>query len=510
MLIAVVLLSLVFAAEAPAGAGVLPGGVEIVSIDAAGVPIADARGQFIAADGDAVLFSNADIFSVGQVYVHRAGQTAVASVLPDGSTVSAIPLGISPDGGEVLFLVTVEDPGAEREARVYRRNLDALQTVLLTTIPNPVVAAPGTATPQLFVLASDDLSTLFIQYGPPTAWTVTRVDLGTWVEQQSELISYSQPGPYTRMYSSDGVFSAWNTNSDEETFVFAGDVLRHHFVTGADVLLTVGYDGAPSNGRSIAEAISGDGNRVFFVSEASNLVAGDINARIDLFMADVAAGTIERLAVPATELGWSLEGFGNPKITVDHTGMRLAITASDQVSLYDVPSATWIPMLPTEDGLLPNGPVSADDFNRDGSELLFTSPAENLVDVSIPRSAAFLVAVDQIPFDDISLSIFSDEILWLRDQEITRGCSLDGRLFCPEDFVTRGQMAAFLNRALELPASVGDTFGDDDESIFQADIESIFAAGITVGCTPDASSFCPADWVTRGQMAAFLYRALAP
>ncbi len=508
-LVGVVALSVVLSVVPSADAGALLGDVEIVSVDGAGIPIADARGEFLAADADAVLFSTADAFSVGLAYVRRNAQTVLATVLPDGSPIAATALGISPDGSEILFYTIAEDPLGEREARVYRRDLDTLQTRLVRTIPHPIVAAPGTATPGLFIMASDDLSTLFIQYGPPSAWTVTRVDLVSGSEEQSELILYNQPSPYTRMYSSDGVFSAWNTNADEESFVFAGDVYRHDFVTGADVLLTVGYDGSPANGPSLAEAISGDGNRIFFVSEASNLVVGDTNATVDLFMADVASGRIERLAVPVTELGWDLADFGTPDLTVDHAGTMLAITTSDQVSLYDVPTATWFPTLPTQDTLAPNGPVAANDFNRGGSELLFTSPAENLVDPSIPRSGAFLLALDQIPFDDISLSIFVDEILWLRDQGITRGCSPDGSLFCPDDFVTRGQMAAFLNRALALPVSDMDTFGDDDGSIFEADIEALFAAGITRGCTADGSSFCPDEFVTRGQMAAFIFRSLA-
>ncbi len=53
------------------------------------------------------------------------------------------------------------------------------------------------------------------------------------------------------------------------------------------------------------------------------------------------------------------------------------------------------------------------------------------------------------------------------------------------------------------------TFVDDDASIFQADIERLAAAGITKGCNPPTNDrFCPDSNVTRGQMAAFLHRAL--
>jgi hypothetical protein len=67
-------------------------------------------------------------------------------------------------------------------------------------------------------------------------------------------------------------------------------------------------------------------------------------------------------------------------------------------------------------------------------------------------------------------------------------------------------MAAFLVRALDLPPAVGDRFVDDEDSGFEAEIEALAAAGITAGCAPDR--FCPSDPVTRGQMAAFLHRAL--
>lgn len=89
---------------------------------------------------------------------------------------------------------------------------------------------------------------------------------------------------------------------------------------------------------------------------------------------------------------------------------------------------------------------------------------------------------------------------------ITSGCG-EG-LFCPDDAVTRGQMAAFLNRAIELPESPGDLFTDDDDSVFENDIERLAEGGVTKGCNPPTNDqFCPDDPVTRGQMAAFLVRA---
>jgi hypothetical protein len=54
----------------------------------------------------------------------------------------------------------------------------------------------------------------------------------------------------------------------------------------------------------------------------------------------------------------------------------------------------------------------------------------------------------------------------------------------------------------------GGTFIDDDGDTHEGGIEAIAAAGITLGCNPPANDrFCPEDTVTRGQMAAFLARA---
>jgi hypothetical protein len=107
------------------------------------------------------------------------------------------------------------------------------------------------------------------------------------------------------------------------------------------------------------------------------------------------------------------------------------------------------------------------------------------------------------PFTDIEQSAFFEEIVWLAQQGITTGCS--ATRFCPGDPVTRGQMATFLARALDLPPAASDHFTDDDGAHEDA-INRIAEAGITTGCT--ATRFCPNGVVNRGQMASFLARGL--
>ncbi|HLT95891.1 MAG TPA: S-layer homology domain-containing protein, partial [Acidimicrobiia bacterium] len=112
-------------------------------------------------------------------------------------------------------------------------------------------------------------------------------------------------------------------------------------------------------------------------------------------------------------------------------------------------------------------------------------------------------------FEDVPENhLFAEEIAWLAIEGITRGCNPpQNDQFCPDDPVTRGQMAAFLVRALRLPAGTG-TFTDTTGHVFEGDIARLAAADITRGCNPPQNDqFCPDDPVTRGQMAAFLNRA---
>jgi len=93
---------------------------------------------------------------------------------------------------------------------------------------------------------------------------------------------------------------------------------------------------------------------------------------------------------------------------------------------------------------------------------------------------------------------------------ITRGCNPPANdEYCPDDGFTRGQAAAFFNRGLNLKASDTDAFVDDEDSIFEGDIDAIAAIGITVGCNPpDNDAYCPDDTVTRAQWASLMVRAL--
>jgi hypothetical protein len=109
-------------------------------------------------------------------------------------------------------------------------------------------------------------------------------------------------------------------------------------------------------------------------------------------------------------------------------------------------------------------------------------------------------------FADICGSPHEAAIEWLAEQGFTSGCDAAGKLFCPADNVTRGHTAHFLAKLLELPAGP-DAFVDDEGTLFEDAINAVAAAGITSGCSADGPKFCPDNPVTRGQMAVFLTKA---
>ena len=114
------------------------------------------------------------------------------------------------------------------------------------------------------------------------------------------------------------------------------------------------------------------------------------------------------------------------------------------------------------------------------------------------------------PFIDDDGSVHEADIEAIHAEGITNGCNPpENDRYCPEDEITRGQLAAFLARGFDLPDAGESGFVDIANSAFSADIDRLAAAGITAGCNPPANDrFCPEDPVSRGQMAAFLARAM--
>ncbi len=194
------------------------------------------------------------------------------------------------------------------------------------------------------------------------------------------------------------------------------------------------------------------------------------------------------------------------------------------VGVYEVGAVVWVTQLffdsasfsPQWDGWFwdDDGSIFEDDIDRLASKGISSGCGNDMYCPNDPMTraqmAAFLVRALDLPpapsagFTDTVGTTFADDVNRLAAAGITNGCS--STRFCPSDPVTRGQMAAFLVRALELPPAGSAGFTDTAGSVFRKDIDRLAAAGITTGC--GGTRYCPSSHVTRGQMAAFLVRAL--
>lgn len=143
--------------------------------------------------------------------------------------------------------------------------------------------------------------------------------------------------------SADGRHAAFSTLA---TNLVAGDtngfrdILVRDRVAGTTVRVSVDSSGAQANGNSIFPSITADGRYVAFRSGATNLVAGDTNAQIDIFVHD---------RDPDANAIFD-EGNGvTTRVSVDSFGAQS------------------------------NGTTDLPCFSADGRYVAFSSPASNLV-----------------------------------------------------------------------------------------------------------------------------------
>ena len=200
-------------------------------------------------------------------------------------------------------------------------------------------------------------------------------------------------------------------------------------------------------------------------------------------------------------------GGGGPPVVVEIDGPSFAAANTETVFTAAVSDDATISSLRWTVGG-PDGFTATSNAQR----VSFVAPAGGAYTLSVTvddtARRTLTGSVTLAVFGDITGHQFVNEILWLAEEGITRGCAAHS--YCPSNPVTRAQMASFLARALNLEAPRQRAGFDDVDpsSAHAANIEALYAAHITTGCTQDPLAYCPSNPVTRAQMATFLARAL--
>ena len=242
--------------------------------------------------------------------------------------------------------------------------------------------------------------------------------------------------------------------------------------SGTTRRVSIGVD-RESNGRSLASFLSGDGSVVVFSSEASNLVSGDANGELDVFVAPLTGGRTSRVSVGAygesagrseassVSAGGRLIAFRSfaENLVGDDRNLRADVFVRD-----DDTGTTEIDNV-SSSGSQADGVTFRGMLSGDGRFVGFRSRAGNLVpDDTNDALDAFVH--DRLLGRTRRVSVATDGA-----QADARGFDGDGRgnLFMSRPFLSaNGRYAAFTSRAPNLVP--GDRNGEPD--VFVHDLKT--------------------------------------
>ncbi|MBZ0320264.1 MAG: hypothetical protein K8L91_27880 [Anaerolineae bacterium] len=192
--------------------------------------------------------------------------------------------------------------------------------------------------------------------------------------------------------SADGRYVVY---ASDATNLFTGDnnasrdIFVYDRMTCTTSVVSVSSTGAIADGNSNNAAISGDGRYVAFDSLATNLVSGDTNGEVDVFVHDRQTHTTTRVSV-ATGGIQSTGGFSRfPAISADGRYVAFDSLATNLVSgdtnvtrdvfVRDLQTGTTIRVSVASDGTQANSSSYYPQLSADGRYVSFTSNATNLV-----------------------------------------------------------------------------------------------------------------------------------
>lgn len=117
-------------------------------------------------------------------------------------------------------------------------------------------------------------------------------------------------------------FESFNTNwAPDQTQINFTDIFVHDETSNTTRKVSVGYNGQPTDERSVDPYITSDGRYITFMSPATNLVPNDTNRipyvdnGMDVFLFDRVTGVLQRVSLDS--LGHQIEGNTGGHITAD-------------------------------------------------------------------------------------------------------------------------------------------------------------------------------------------------
>jgi Tol biopolymer transport system component len=212
----------------------------------------------------------------------------------------------------------------------------------------------------------------------------TRVSVatnGAQANAQSFHAAISADGRHVAFASDATNLVPGDTNGTQDVFV-------HDRGSGATGRVSVDSSGAQASGRSTHPVLSADGRFVAFVSEAPDLVAGDTNGAADVFVHDRQSGQTRRVSIGPSGLQ-STAPSGTPAISADGSRVAFQSDASNLVLgdtngatdafLHDLATGRTERLSVDSDLVQGNGPSGMPSLSADGRLAAFQSGASNLI-----------------------------------------------------------------------------------------------------------------------------------
>jgi len=277
-------------------------------------PTISSDGRYIAFESFATNLVANDTNSTRDVFVQdtQTGSITRVSVASDGTQSNGFSDGarISSDGRYVVFQSNATNLASDDTTN----NIDVFIHDMQTgTTKRVSVASDGTETNGLSLnamissnnryisfessatnLVSDDTNACYdiFVYDMQTGETkrVSITTNGLQGDDLSKSASINTDGRYVTFQSNASNLVPEDTNGNTDVFV-------HDMQTGVTKRISMATDGSQSNGLSADAKISPDGRYIAFDSNSTNLVSGDTNGVVDVFVHDMKTGTTKRVSV---------------------------------------------------------------------------------------------------------------------------------------------------------------------------------------------------------------------